>query len=531
MAASEGISSRAMKNQVRIRGPKPDVCYHSRSLDELETLLRKHISLCKDKTPPKTAYAQFIFESDVAFQINDIATADGNSIREHFPNVQVPPSTASNETVTVSLPVSDAVAQVSDTKAKLRRQRAVGKAILRSIQDVDGFNYFEKEAWDTKHADGYRFKYLCKDSCQNKDRALGKTRKSTDAFSLQNSTSNNGAGTPGGASASAAAAGADQHMNGDQSPSKADSPARLLLYECKGSIFVKFSSSQQIVDVVYQHLPVHNASNERAPDTAEPSKSRANLVSNGLVHDDSAEPMDTSEMASYATPQAGTPVVAPVEDPGKGKKRKRTSTKPIRNSMVEDDEMSDLEPLDDDWDDSHDNNQDPPPPLVDPNWEPDPGDGDLWRPSVVTLIPGLKTQSKQSGRKSYGSSNAAQASASASAAGAANDSSASGSDFEGTKKPKKKTGPRGNKAGKPSSSSAAAAVAAKEKEKEKEREAVAVESDRGLRRRAKTGCWTCRNRKLKCDEARPQCSQCARSRPPRECSFPEDEDMSDAPPP
>jgi hypothetical protein len=32
---------------------------------------------------------------------------------------------------------------------------------------------------------------------------------------------------------------------------------RLPTYDCKGSIFVKFSASQQIVDVVYQHLPVH----------------------------------------------------------------------------------------------------------------------------------------------------------------------------------------------------------------------------------------------------------------------------------
>lgn len=34
--------------------------------------------------------------------------------------------------------------------------------------------------------------------------------------------------------------------------------------------------------------------------------------------------------------------------------------------------------------------------------------------------------------------------------------------------------------------------------------------------------WTCRARKLKCDEERPKCSQCARSRPPRECSYPDE---------
>ncbi|KAF5015100.1 hypothetical protein F66182_13682, partial [Fusarium sp. NRRL 66182] len=28
--------------------------------------------------------------------------------------------------------------------------------------------------------------------------------------------------------------------------------------------------------------------------------------------------------------------------------------------------------------------------------------------------------------------------------------------------------------------------------------------------RSRTGCWTCRSRKVKCDERRPSCGQCAR---------------------
>lgn len=259
MAAPEAVSTRGMKNQVRIRGPKPDVCHHANSLDELESLLRKHIDVCKSKPVTETVYAQFIFDGNVVFQIKD--TSDG--IREHFPHLQIPQL----ENSPGPLPVTEAVAQVPDTKTKLRRQRAVGRAILRSITAIDGFSYFEKEAWDTKHADGYRFKYLCKDSYQNKDRALNKVRKSTDAAGFQ---SINGGGS-----------GVGGDVSGDQSPAKgtqcygdsekykltvhiAESPARLPTYDCKGSIFVKFSSSQQIVDVVYQHLPMHNASNERS---------------------------------------------------------------------------------------------------------------------------------------------------------------------------------------------------------------------------------------------------------------------------
>jgi hypothetical protein len=220
--------------------------------------------------------------------------------------------------------------------------------------------------------------------------------------------------------------------------------------------------------------------------------------------------MDTSEMASYTTPQAATPVAAPVADATKAKKRKRTS-KPARESLVEA-ETSDIEALDDEWELE---NQAPPPPLVAADWEPDPGDGDLWRPSVCTIVPAIKAQMKQPVRKSYQSA--------VTVAAPADDSSASGSDFEGgggKTKMKKKAAPKAKAktaaAGTNNNPTPAFTSTAN---------AVAQDSDRGVttRRRTNMGCWTCRQRKLKCDEVRPQCTQCARSRPPRECVFPEDD--------
>jgi hypothetical protein len=38
----------------------------------------------------------------------------------------------------------------------------------------------------------------------------------------------------------------------------------------------------------------------------------------------------------------------------------------------------------------------------------------------------------------------------------------------------------------------------------------------------------CRTRKLKCDEGRPVCGACARSREKRECEFPGDDPERDA---
>jgi hypothetical protein len=171
MAAPEPVSTRGMKNQVRIRGPKPDVSFQCKSLDELEGLLQGRIEQCfGGRLVPETVYAQFIFDSSVVLRIRDLS--DG--MRDHFPHLAANQS----EDEPGLLAVPEAVATAEDAKTKLKRQRAVGRVILKSIQNVDGFKYFEKEAWDTKHSDGYRFKYLCRDSFQNKDRSATKNRSS-----------------------------------------------------------------------------------------------------------------------------------------------------------------------------------------------------------------------------------------------------------------------------------------------------------------------------------------------------------------
>jgi hypothetical protein len=258
----QAVSTRGMKNQVRIRGPKPDVCFQTKSLDEMETLLRKHIEVCKNKTITETVYAQFLFSKEVTFDIKD--TSDG--IRDVFPHMQDAKYNNLSPGESVPLPVKEAVNQMGDTKIKLKRQRVIGKMLMGCIEKVDGFNYFEKEAWDTKHADGYRFKYICRESYQNKDRAANKPRKSTDPMSFQHTPSNAGTPVPPSAEGEQPGEVSEWFKKHGITPPAAESPARLPTYDCKGSIFVKFSASQGVVDVVYQHLPVHNSTNERAPD-------------------------------------------------------------------------------------------------------------------------------------------------------------------------------------------------------------------------------------------------------------------------
>ena len=39
-------------------------------------------------------------------------------------------------------------------------------------------------------------------------------------------------------------------------------------------------------------------------------------------------------------------------------------------------------------------------------------------------------------------------------------------------------------------------------------------NDKSIRKRTKTGCTTCRLRRIKCDEAKPECNNCKRSKRP-----------------
>ena len=158
------VSSRGAKNQVRIRGPKPDVSLQCSSLDNLEKLLQSQVEQGLQSSDPDVVYSQFIFDSTVSLQVDSLP----DEWRDTLGSPDGPSPIA----------VPDAVAQLGDAKTKLKRQRAVARSILKSIQNVDGFNYFEKEAWDTKHLDGYRFKFLCRDSFQNKDRAQNRARSS-----------------------------------------------------------------------------------------------------------------------------------------------------------------------------------------------------------------------------------------------------------------------------------------------------------------------------------------------------------------
>lgn len=185
------------------------------------------------------------------------------------------------------------------------------------------------------------------------------------------------------------------------------------------------------------------------------------------------------------------PVATAEAAPVKPKKRKRASKLP-RESIIEPESSEQEDP---DWD-----MDGPPLPLLSPNYEPDPGDGDFHRPSVVTRVPGLKAQMKKAVRKSFNPQANSDISAS------------SGSDFEGKSKKPKKKGQKGKAAKK-----AAAAAAAENKSSGAE-----IDSDGRPHRKFLMMDAIRRNWKLKCDDFRN------RSRSQRDCTYPEENDSTTA---
>ncbi|ORY19898.1 hypothetical protein BCR34DRAFT_595331 [Clohesyomyces aquaticus] len=135
----------------------------------------------------------------------------------------------------ISLSILEALAPTGDPKEKMRRQRAIAKCCVDSIQKCDGYRYSFHNCWNSREDDSFRFSYYCNDSLLNKDRAA------------------NGKGA------------------------KLGKRATKPVYDCRGVLSVKFSAIKQTLDVFYKHIPIHKTYEERAPPPRKDSKRRKHL--------------------------------------------------------------------------------------------------------------------------------------------------------------------------------------------------------------------------------------------------------------
>jgi hypothetical protein len=137
-----------------------------------------------------------------------------------------------------NLSILEALQPTPDPKDKMRKQRAIAKCCVDTIQRIDGYRYSFHNCWNSREDDSFRFSYYCNDSLLNKDRAA------------------NGKGA------------------------KLGKRATKPVYDCKGVLSIKFSATKQTLDVFYKHVPIHKTYEERAPPPRKDSKRRKFLEVN-----------------------------------------------------------------------------------------------------------------------------------------------------------------------------------------------------------------------------------------------------------
>jgi hypothetical protein len=125
--------------------------------------------------------------------------------------------------VAQSIVVEHALCHEIHGKDRLKTQRAIARAFIDAVQSVDGFKYSERQAVNKEGSDGTRFKYVCTDSLQNRDRKRNRKQK------------------------------IDEESDDEESPKKVKRQETLPTYDCGGAT----------INVVYKHNPIHSAVADR----------------------------------------------------------------------------------------------------------------------------------------------------------------------------------------------------------------------------------------------------------------------------
>ncbi|KAF1991795.1 hypothetical protein K402DRAFT_69984 [Aulographum hederae CBS 113979] len=250
-AAHNASSSYLPRDQLpRGRQPKDPLLqtarYQCSSLEEFEQSLRAYFD-----DPPTSAEhstceltiwagASFLVTESSARQSQSQSQPQAHTQTQSMapsatkPIVQLPPGvTHSVSAEKKPLSIMEALIPTSDPKDTQKKQKAIAKTIVDSIQKVDGYRYAFHNNWRSGEEGAYRFSYYCNDSLLNKDRVA------------------NG-------------------RNG-----VAGKRATKPVYDCKGILAVKFSAPKQCVEVTYKHIPIHATYEERAPIPRKESRRRA----------------------------------------------------------------------------------------------------------------------------------------------------------------------------------------------------------------------------------------------------------------
>jgi hypothetical protein len=185
--------------------------FECRDADDLETSLRDFLK--ETTSPPEHTTVEFRFPAGAAFMV--YPAGHSQAIKDPLQRIFGKKAVS----------VVEALQSTYNPKDQIEKQRSIAKICVETVTKADGFKYGFNNNWISKEDGASRFSYFCNDSSLNKARA----------------------GNP-------AASNRVAHK-------KAQKP----VYECEGTIAVKFYNTQQMLEVLYKHIPCHESYAARAP--------------------------------------------------------------------------------------------------------------------------------------------------------------------------------------------------------------------------------------------------------------------------
>ncbi|KAJ8105991.1 hypothetical protein OPT61_g9836 [Boeremia exigua] len=217
------------------RGMKADVYYRVPTSESLDGALRNELERNASSLIPSDIVTEFVFAaaSTVTIPVTHQATLNALIEPRDYPQ---------------SFQVEYALCRDFDGKDRLGIQRAISKSIVAAIEDADGFKYSERHAYNPKSGgDGARFRYVCQDSLENKDRKANKKKKEVDA-----------------------------EDSGEATVTKKE---LVPTYDCGGAVHVRFSIKRDAIHVVYKHNPIHRDAERRRNNDGKSGNPEANGTS------------------------------------------------------------------------------------------------------------------------------------------------------------------------------------------------------------------------------------------------------------
>ncbi|KAI1617032.1 hypothetical protein EDD37DRAFT_604313 [Exophiala viscosa] len=202
--------------------------YRCQGTNDFEEKLREYLS--NPTSDPEHMTLEFLFPVTAAFMVPAREPKGNRPVHDRTPYMY----SAFNKT---AISVADALQHSGDPKEQMLTQKAISKTLVETVQEADGYHYSFHNYWVSREDQACRFSYFCNDSVLNKGRAANE--------------------------------GASKIRQGVK--------VRKPVWDCQGTVAVKFSLTKMSLEVHYKHIPMHPTFDERAPAPRNGSKRKRML--------------------------------------------------------------------------------------------------------------------------------------------------------------------------------------------------------------------------------------------------------------